>query len=185
MLFADFDVWHRGKAIGQIHPAKFFYSKNPDGPTTEVSLVQSMRQDLYTVIGVVDPQSKRGTFRFHVNPLVMWIWTGGIILVLGAGISLWPELSLGELGAWSYVRAAGGVAAGTALSLWLAMTPSYAYASVKPPIARTPAQLRAPDLPLSRSLPPLGAVGVGLGVGASFVARRRRPDGVRHGEPRV
>jgi len=120
-----------------------------------------------------------------VNPLVMWIWTGGIILVLGAGISLWPELSLGELGAWSYVRAAGGVAAGTALSLWLAMTPSYAYASVKPPMARTPARLRAPDLPLSRSLPPLGAVGVRLGVGASFAARRKRPDGVRHGKPRV
>jgi cytochrome c-type biogenesis protein CcmF len=184
MLFADFNVFENGKSLGQIHPAKFFYAKNPDGPTTEVSLLQSMRQDLYTVIGTVDPQSKRGTFRFHVNPLVMWIWSGGIVLILGACISLWPEVAFGELGAWSYVRASAGVAAGAAFSLWLAMSPSYAYASVKPtatPIAATP---RA-DRPLSEKAPPLLAMLAGLGVGAVFAARRRRPDGVRDGEPRV
>jgi cytochrome c-type biogenesis protein CcmF len=185
MLFADFDVWQKGEPIGQIHPAKFFFAKNPDGPTTEVSLVQNMRQDLYTVIGMVDPQSKRGTFRFHVNPLVMWIWTGGIVLIFGACISLWPEMSLGELGAWSYVRAGAGVAAGTALSVWLAMTPSYAYASIKPRAVAASPQLPAADLPLSRSLPPLGATALGLGVGAVFAALRKRPEDVRHGEPRV
>ncbi|MDF3067164.1 MAG: cytochrome biosis protein, partial [Polyangiaceae bacterium] len=138
MLFADFNVFESGRSLGQIHPAKFFYAKNPDGPTTEVSLLQSMRQDLYTVIGTVDPQSKRGTFRFHVNPLVMWIWCGGIVLILGACISLWPDVAFGELGAWSYVRASAGVAAGTAFSFWLAMSPSYAYASVKPAAPPTP-----------------------------------------------
>ncbi len=68
MLFADFNVVENGKRLGQIHPAKFFYAKNPDGPTTEVSLLQSMKQDLYTVIGTIDPQSKRGTFRFPREP---------------------------------------------------------------------------------------------------------------------
>lgn len=184
MLFADFNVFESGKSLGQIHPAKFFYAKNPDGPTTEVSLLQSMRQDLYTVIGTVDPQSKRGTFRFHVNPLVMWIWCGGIVLILGAGISLWPDVSFGELGAWSYVRASAGVAAGTAFSFWLAMSPSYAYASVKPAPAPAAAVARA-DRPLSEKLPPLGATLLGLGVGAVFAARRRRPDGVRDSGPRV
>jgi len=185
MLFADFEVQQAGQSLGQIHPAKFFYAKNPDGPTTEVSLLQSMRQDLYTVIGMIDPQSKRGTFRFHVNPLVMWIWTGGFILVFGAGISLWPELSLGELGAWAYVRAGAGVAAGAAFSLWLAMSPSYAYASIKPLPVAALGSAKAPPIPWSRGLPPLGATAFGLGVGATFAARRKRPDGVRHSEPRV
>jgi len=184
MLFADFEVTKNGESLGQIHPAKFFYAKNPDGPTTEVSLLQSLKQDLYTVIGMIDPQTKRGTFRFHVNPLVMWIWLGGMVLVCGAGISLWPDMALGELGAWAYVRAGAGVAAGTALSLWLAMTPSYAYASVRPQSGAPPPHARA-EVPLSRSLPPLGATIVGLGVGAIFAARRKRPDGVRHSGPRV
>ncbi|HEX2877346.1 MAG TPA: cytochrome c-type biogenesis CcmF C-terminal domain-containing protein [Polyangiaceae bacterium] len=186
MLFADFDVKENGKSLGQIHPAKFFFAKNPDGPTTEVSLLQSLRQDLYTVIGTVDPQSKRGTFRFHVNPLVMWIWLGGTVLVLGACISLWPELAFGELGAWAYVRAGAGVAAGTAFSLWLAMSPSYAYASMRPASTAPPASpMPRAEVPWSRSLPPLGATLLGLGVGAVFAARRKRPDGVRHSEPRV
>jgi cytochrome c-type biogenesis protein CcmF len=184
MLFADFHVVRAGHDLGLIHPAKFFYAKNPDGPTTEVSLLQSMRQDLYTVIGTIDPQTKRGTFRFHVNPLVMWIWSGGIVLILGACVSLWPEVAFGELGAWSYVRAGAGVTAGAAFSLWLAMSPSYAYAHPRPSGNRPAPQARA-EIPLSRSLPPLGATLVGLGLGAVLSTRRRRPLDVRHGQPRV
>jgi cytochrome c-type biogenesis protein CcmF len=186
MLFADFALFQEGKSLGTIHPAKFFYAKNPDGPTTEVSLYQTLRQDLYTVIGTIDPQSKRGTFRFHVNPLVMWIWLGGMVLIVGACVSLWPDLAFGELGAWSYVRAGAGVAAGTAISLWLAMSPSYAYASVKPQAQAPPAALAPPpEIPLERALPPLGATLFGLGVGVVFAARRKRTDGVRDSEPRV
>jgi cytochrome c-type biogenesis protein CcmF len=184
MLFADFEVHQGGSSLGTIHPAKFFFAKSPDGPTTEVSLLQSWRQDLYTVIGTIDPQSKRGTFRFHVNPLVMWIWFGAMVLVVGASVSLWPELSFGELGAWAYVRAGAGVAAGTALSLWLAMSPNYAFASIKPQAQAPPART-ATSLPLERTLPPLTATLFGLGVGAIFAARRKRPEGVRHSEPRV
>jgi cytochrome c-type biogenesis protein CcmF len=183
MLFADFEVSRYGEPRGTIHPAKFFYAKNPDGPTTEVSLLRSLREDLYTVIGTIDPQTKRGTFRFHVNPLVQWIWIGGIVLVLGATISLWPELAFGELGAWSYVRAGAGVAAGTALSLWLAMSPSYAYASVKPKAQAPPTAF--PSIPLKQQLPPLGAALAGLAVGVAFAARRGRGEDVRDGEPRV
>jgi hypothetical protein len=115
---------------------------------------------------------------------VMWIWLGGMVLVLGACVSLWPDFALGELGAWAYVRAGAGVAAGAAFSLWLAMSPSYAYASVRPPSQAPPAR-EAVDLPLSRTLPPALAALFGLGVGAVFAARRQRPDGVRHSEPRV
>ena len=30
------------------------------------------------------------TFRLLVSPLVMWIWTGGLIIIGGALVALWP-----------------------------------------------------------------------------------------------
>jgi cytochrome c-type biogenesis protein CcmF len=177
MLFADIDVVRAGKHLGHVSPAKFFYQSQPDGPTTEVSMIRSLHEDLYTVVGTIDPQSKRATFQFHVNPLVSWIWMGLLILIAGTATSLFPELSFGEVGAWSYVRAGAGVAAGTAFAVWIAMAPSMAYAHERPALqAASPAQVAAATstrrLPIS-GLGAAGLVGLGLGSIVSFGRRRR------------
>ncbi|HEY0466439.1 MAG TPA: hypothetical protein VGC79_19650, partial [Polyangiaceae bacterium] len=91
---------------------------------------------------------------------------------------LFPELSLGEVGAWSYVRSAAGVAAGTAFAIWIAMAPGMTYSHERPaPSARRQASASIHSL---KSLPTagLGAAGfVGLALGSvvSF-GRRRRVD---------
>jgi cytochrome c-type biogenesis protein CcmF len=179
MLFADIDVVRAGKHLGRVTPAKFFYQSQPDGPTTEVSMIRSLHEDLYTVVGTIDPQSKRATFQFHVNPLVSWIWMGLLILIAGTVTSLFPELSFGEVGAWSYVRAGAGVAAGTAFAVWIAMAPSMAYAHERPATPTNQAQIA--QAPPTRRLPTsgLGTAGiVGLGLGSLFsltsFARHRR-----------
>ena len=110
-------------------------------------MMRSLHEDLYTVVGQIDPQSKRATFQFHVNPLVSWIWLGLLILIAGTVTSLFPELSLGEVGAWSYVRAGAGVAAGTAFAVWIAMAPGMAYTHERPEAsARRPAGLAVRSL---------------------------------------
>jgi len=175
MIFADLEVTRSGKKIGYVHPAKFIYQSQPDGPTTEVAMMRSLHEDLYTVVGQIDPQSKRATFQFHVNPLVSWIWMGLLILITGTVTSLFPELSLGEVGAWSYVRGAAGVATGTAFAVWIAMAPGMAYTHERPEAAA-----RRPAAASSRSrgqLPTagLGAAGfVGLALGSVVSFRRRR-----------
>ncbi len=61
-------------------------------PTTEAAIHSTFLGDLYAVIG--DPQSDEqgndGGFitRLYFNPLVPWMWAGGLIMILGAGISL-------------------------------------------------------------------------------------------------
>jgi cytochrome c-type biogenesis protein CcmF len=139
---------------------------------------RSLHEDLYTVVGQIDPQSKRATFQFHVNPLVSWIWLGLLILITGTVTSLFPELSLGEVGAWSYVRSAAGVAAGTAFAVWIAMAPGMAYSHERPAAAHGPeiASIRSlRQLPTS-GLGTAGFVGLALGSVVSF-GRRRRVDG--------
>jgi cytochrome c-type biogenesis protein CcmF len=175
MVFADLEVYRDGRLIDRLSPAKFIYHRQPESPTTEVALLRTIRDDLYTIIGTIDPQSKRATFQLHVNPLVNWIWIGLIILIGGASISLWPEFSFGEVGAWGYVRAGAGVAVGTMFAVYLAMTPSLAYAKPRPdPMASIakPPQIK----PQSASLPPFVSVALsfGLALGLGFVVTQRQ-----------
>ncbi len=129
MIFADMDVERGGKVLSQVHPAKFIYNESSMGPTTEVSQINGFRDDLYVVMGAIDPESKRGTFRIHVNPLVAWIWIGVLVLICGAAVSLWPDVSLREVGAWSYVRASAGLTSAVIFALLLASAPAAAVES--------------------------------------------------------
>src|SRR5262249_7999433 len=131
MVFADLDVMSEGKALGRVSPAKFIYNRQPDSPTTEVAMLHSLRADLYTVVGMVDPSSKRATFQFHVNTLVCWIWIGLLILMGGTTISFWPDLSQGELRVWSFVRSAVAATAATGFAIAMAVTPAAAVSSGK------------------------------------------------------
>jgi cytochrome c-type biogenesis protein CcmF len=128
MIFADVDVKKDGRDITTLHPAKFIYKRMSESPTTEVSLLRTFGGDVYIVVGNIDPQSKRATFQFHINPFVSWIWVGLLILIFGTSISLWPEGTFAEVGAWAYVRTAAATAALVALGVLMAAMPARAYA---------------------------------------------------------
>jgi len=36
-------------------------------------------------------QAPPATFRLIVNPMVTWIWVGGLVVLAGALIALWPS----------------------------------------------------------------------------------------------
>jgi cytochrome c-type biogenesis protein CcmF len=149
MIFADMDVEQHGRTLPQVHPAKFIYNESNMGPTTEVSQLNSLRDDLYVVVGTIDVESKRATFRIHVNPLVAWIWLGVMVLIGGAAVSLWPDVSLREVGAWSYARAAAGLTSGVMFALIVASSPAAAVESARDHVKREAASLHPPDRPLA------------------------------------
>ncbi len=77
------------KALGTVTPRRNIYDKTPDQPTSEVGLYMRPLEDLYVVLngwedGVV-------TVSIFINPLTMWLWIGGILLILGTLFSLWPR----------------------------------------------------------------------------------------------
>jgi cytochrome c-type biogenesis protein CcmF len=107
MVFADLQVLDAdGHEVGKLSPAKFFYRKNPEQPTTEVAVLHSVREDLYVVLGSVAPETGLASLQVHLNPMVSWIWLGVLVLILGASVSLWPEVSLSELRAFGALRLA-------------------------------------------------------------------------------
>jgi cytochrome c-type biogenesis protein CcmF len=128
MIFADVKVSESGKEIGRLSPAKFIYKKMPDSPTTEVSMLHSVRDDLYLVVGSINPETKVASLQIHLNPLVGWIWFGAIILIFGSFVCLWPELDPEESRVWRFARGTAAVAASTTLGIILALMPVQAFA---------------------------------------------------------
>ncbi len=128
MIFADIKVYENGTSRGTLSPAKFIYKKMPESPTTEVSMLHSIRDDLYIVVGTVNPQTKMASLQIHLNPLVGFIWFGCIILICGSFICMWPELRPQESRAWQFARGSAAVAASTMLGILLAIMPHPAFA---------------------------------------------------------
>jgi cytochrome c-type biogenesis protein CcmF len=83
-------VWRGGRQIGTLEPEKRFYKK-PQQPTTEVAMRSTLTEDLYLVLGSYDPPSGLVTIQAYVNPLVAWLWIGGVIMGLGTLVTMWPS----------------------------------------------------------------------------------------------
>ncbi|MEX1073046.1 MAG: heme lyase CcmF/NrfE family subunit [Chloroflexota bacterium] len=55
------------------------------------SVRTGLAEDLYVTLLAYDPVRETATLRVFVNPLVMWIWAGGLIVALGALFAIWPD----------------------------------------------------------------------------------------------
>src|SRR5439155_1403828 len=85
----DVTVLDGGRSIGVLRPEKRFY-KRPGQPTTEVAIRKTLREDLYLVLGALDPSSGLVTFQTFLNPLVSWLWIGGAVMVIGTAVVMTP-----------------------------------------------------------------------------------------------
>ncbi len=128
MIFADIRVHEAGKDRGTLSPAKFIYKKMSDSPTTEVAMMHSLRDDLYVIVGTINPGTKVATLQIHVNPLVSWIWIGCMVLIFGSIVCLWPQLQPQESRVWQFARGSAAVATSVTLGLAIAILPAPAYA---------------------------------------------------------
>src|SRR5881296_2770405 len=91
---ATLEVSRDGKRLGVLTTEK---RQHVDGlgrptfqPSTEVGIRSDLREDLYVVLGGVVNGTEQAVFRFTINPLVWWVWYGGMIVALGGLIVMWP-----------------------------------------------------------------------------------------------
>jgi cytochrome c-type biogenesis protein CcmF len=125
MVFAEVDVAKHGVPLAHLSPAKFIYKKQPDSPTTEVAIEHRFGDDIYVIVGSINPQTKVAAFQIHINPLVTWIWLGCFfILIPGSILCMWPQIELGESRIWAGARGVAATAASVLLGIMLAATPA-------------------------------------------------------------
>jgi cytochrome c-type biogenesis protein CcmF len=59
-------------------------------PSTEVGLLEGHMQDVYVVLAGRTGEDT-AEVRISFNPLVWWVWYGGIIMAIGGLIVMWPQ----------------------------------------------------------------------------------------------
>jgi cytochrome c-type biogenesis protein CcmF len=89
---ASVDGSRGGKKLQTMHPAKAFYSKSQQ-PMTEVALRPTPAEDLYLILGGVNDDGST-SIQAYINPLVSFVWLGGIVMVFGTLIALSDKMRL-------------------------------------------------------------------------------------------
>ena len=88
------DATRDGKRVGVITTEKRQHVDSRDQPTfepsTEVGILEGPKQDVYVVLAGVTG-SDRAEIRITFNPLVWWVWLGGIVMGIGGLIVMWPQ----------------------------------------------------------------------------------------------
>jgi len=89
-----------------MHPEKRFY-KASQQPTSYVSIHPTLAEDLYVVLSGLDQDTGKAVIEVFINPLVMWVWIGGVVVFLGTLLALVPSRVEREM---AEIRRAQGVA---------------------------------------------------------------------------
>jgi len=80
-----------GRPLSKIFPRRNIYEKTPDQPTSEVGLRMTPAEDVYVILNGWESDGRSATFTVYINPLTMWMWVGGLFVVLGTLVSAWPH----------------------------------------------------------------------------------------------
>ncbi|MEO8564684.1 MAG: cytochrome c-type biogenesis CcmF C-terminal domain-containing protein, partial [bacterium] len=87
------EVWRDGVPQGIVTSEKRQYLDSNKNflfePSTEVGIRTSAKMDLYIVLAGV--RDETAELRISFNPLVVWVWIGGMIMAIGGLIVMWPQ----------------------------------------------------------------------------------------------
>jgi len=87
---ATVTIYENGRYLGQVVPEKNLYIASSQ-PMTEVAIRTTAKEDLYVILAGWSDNGHNVTLKVFINPLVVWLWIGGAILILGTLVAMWPD----------------------------------------------------------------------------------------------
>jgi len=85
-----FAVSKDGQPLGTLQPEKRLFKASKES-TSEVAIRMRPNEDLYVNFGGMSDDNQRAVIQAFVNPLVTWVWLGGLVLIGGTLICLVPS----------------------------------------------------------------------------------------------
>jgi cytochrome c-type biogenesis protein CcmF len=89
-IVAAFDVRNSDHVVGRLEPAKLFYPVQQQ-PLTRVAIRSTWKEDLYVILTDFAGDGSSVTVKAMVNPLLGWLWAGGLIITAGTVWALLPD----------------------------------------------------------------------------------------------
>jgi len=86
---ASIALFRGNRQIDTLRPEKHLYEKFQ--PATEVAIRSTITADVYLILASYDLRTQVATLSFLINPLMLWMWIGGLLMVLGTGLALSPQ----------------------------------------------------------------------------------------------
>lgn len=88
---AVLSVEKNGQFVGELHPRRDYFF-DAQQPMTIPGVRSTWEDDLYVILVDWQPISSQGaTFKVYDNPLVNFLWLGGLVLFLGTLWAAWPS----------------------------------------------------------------------------------------------
>jgi cytochrome c-type biogenesis protein CcmF len=78
------------KPVMMLYPERRNFPTNQESGTM-VAIYSTLREDLYVVYAGIDPENNLPTVHAFINPLVKWVWWGGMVVVMGTIVALLPN----------------------------------------------------------------------------------------------
>ncbi len=82
-------LYREDEPVKMLLPEKRMYWLEQQ-PTSIPAIHSTLNEDLYLVLTAIE-QDGSATLKVYRNPLVNWIWIGGLVLILGNVLILWPH----------------------------------------------------------------------------------------------
>ena len=91
---AEIIVTQGGRSVTFLQPAQDLYPEI-DQRVTRVAIRSRLDGDLYVILAGIEghPDAGASIASLHIlhNPLIIWIWIGGTLMLIGGLLSLWPQ----------------------------------------------------------------------------------------------
>jgi cytochrome c-type biogenesis protein CcmF len=78
-----------GQPLATLTPEKRMYWLEQQ-PSSIPAIYSTFGEDLYVILTAIEPNGS-ATLKVFVNPLVSWIWLGGLTFVIGTVLVMWPH----------------------------------------------------------------------------------------------
>ena len=101
VLEAQVSLFKDGEFIRVLRPRRDYFIVQQQ-PVTIPAVHSTLAADVYVLlVGWEEITATSATFKLYWNPLIIWLWSGGILLIIGTLIAMWPDrVALGDV---SYV----------------------------------------------------------------------------------
>jgi cytochrome c-type biogenesis protein CcmF len=96
LVWANVTAMQGDRPIRELAPGQRFYP-NQQTPFASVDARYHWAEDLYVILSAFERDGKSATIKAMINPMISWIWIGGVIILLGVLVAVLPERRLALL----------------------------------------------------------------------------------------